>query len=335
MHKNGRKTSTFVQILCRTLMALRKISSFFIAALMFCSCNSSRYVVFSGYAQGGTYSVKANLKGVSQRDGEIGAHIDSLLNAIDFTLSGYNHESILSKRNAGQDVQTNDLFDEVLALSDEYCRQTDGAFDVWSAPLFDIWGFGFTADSLPPAERIADALLECKEHRKLNFNAIAQGFTSDVIARYLQSIGVKDMLVDIGEIYCSGLNPSGMSWSIGVDNPTDGNNDPGADLRGIWESGGRSCGIVTSGNYRKFYVRDGKKYSHTIDPRTGYPVQHDLLSATIVAPTSAQADAIATACMVMGTEKAREYILAHEELEGYLICSDSTWTSPGFGLRMQ
>ena len=306
-----------------------------LAMIALCSCSRAGYVTFSGYAQGGTYAVKANMKDVSASKEEIGTTIDSLLNAIDFSISGYNHNSLLSKYNNGEEIEPDDIFTEVSGLSDKYKEMTGGAFDVAAAPLFDIWGFGFTTDSLPDPLAVEAALEECRAKKKLNFNAIAQGYTCDVIASYLHSVGVKDMLVDIGEIYCEGLNRYGQGWSIGVDNPVDGNNTPGADLRGIWSSEGRACGIVTSGNYRKFYIKDGRKYSHTIDPRTGYPVEHDLLSATVVAPTAAEADALATACMVMGTEKAREFVLAHDGIEAYLISADTTWTSPGFGLRKQ
>ena len=293
-------------------------------------CTSNRYEAFSGYAQGGTYSVKANLERVSVPHETIAASIDSLLEEIDFSISGYNKNSLLSRRNAGEDIVPDRHFKALLELSEKYSKMTDGAFDVWAAPLFDIWGFGFTADSLPSPERIAGALALCKEHKTLNFNAIAQGYSCDVIASYLYSIGVKDMLVDIGEIYCDGLNPHGKGWSIGVDNPVDGNDTPGRDLRGIWRSDGSGQGIVTSGNYRKFYIRDGKKYAHTIDPRTGMPVQHNLLSATVVAPSAAEADALATACMVMGAEAAREFVLSHPGIEAYLITSDGTWASEGF-----
>lgn len=307
-----------------------------ILTLCFCvSCaERDNYMAFTGYAQGGTYTVKANLKGVSTGAGEIAHHIDSLLNAVDFSLSGYNKKSILSRRNAGEDIATDELFDRIYDLSEQYREDTDGAFDVAAAPLFDIWGFGFKSGDFPTQSQIDSAITECRQKKILNFNAIAQGFSCDVIASYLHSIGVRDMLVDIGEIYCEGLNPSGKGWSVGVDNPVDGNNAPGADLRAIWSSEGRACGIVTSGNYRKFYIKDGRKYSHTIDPRTGNPVTHDLLSATIVAPTAAQADAYATACMVMGMEKAREFISGQDGIEGFLIGAESIWTSPGFCLRM-
>ena len=310
-----------------------KIIPLLAISLTVLACSSNRYESFSGYAQGGTYTVKANLKGVSTPREEIAAAIDSLLEGIDFSISGYNRNSLLSRRNAGEEIVPDRFFRELTELSDRYNKVTDGAFDVYAAPLFDIWGFGFTSDSLPSPQRIAAALDRCKQRKMVNFNAIAQGYSCDVIAGYLYSIGVKDMLVDIGEIYCDGLNPSGKGWSIGVDNPVDGNDTPGQDLRGVWRSNGSGCGIVTSGNYRKFYIRDGKKYAHTIDPRTGYPVQHDLLSATIVAPTAAEADALATACMVMGPEKAKEFISSRPGIEGYLICSDGVWTSEGFALE--
>ena len=301
-----------------------------LAVLTITGCGRSRYEAFSGYAQGGTYTVKANLEGVLSPKEEIAHAIDSLLEEIDFSISGYNRKSLLSRRNAGEEIVPDRHFRALLELSEKYREMTDGAFDVWAGPLFDIWGFGFTADSLPSQERIDAAKAAHKEHRTLNFNAIAQGYTCDVIASYLYSLGVKDMLVDIGEIYCDGVNPSGRGWSIGVDNPVDGNDTPGRDIRGIWRSGGQGQGIVTSGNYRKFYIKDGKKYAHTIDPRSGLPVQHNLLSATIVAPSAAEADALATACMVMGPDAAREFVESHPEIEAYLITSEGIWASDGF-----
>ena len=170
----------------------------------------------------------------------------------------------------------------------------------------------------------------------LNFNAVAQGYTCDLVAAYLHSLGVKDMLVDIGEIYCEGVNAKGNFWKVGVDRPVDGNMTPGADLDGIWQGDGRGCGIVTSGNYRKYYEKDGKKYSHTIDPRTGYPVSHSLLSATIVTGNAADADAYATYCMVIGLEEAKAFISSAPDVEGYLIYDQDgqmkEWASEGFNI---
>ena len=301
--------------------------------LLACACTGGKYETFSGYAQGGTYRVKVNMQGVKVSPETIAAAIDSLLEAIDFSISGYNRNSLLSKRNAGEEIVPDRYFSELLELSEKYKELSGGAFDVYSGPLFDLWGFGFTSDSLPSDEAIERALADCKAGKILNFNAIAQGYSCDIVAEYLYSIGVKDMLVDIGEIFCDGRNPSGKGWSIGVDNPVDGNESPGSDLRGIWRSNGAAQGIVTSGNYRKFYVKDGKKYAHTIDPRSGRPVEHGLLSASVVAPTAAEADALATACMVLGPQGARELVEALDGVEAYLIFADGVWTSEGFNLE--
>ena len=334
-------------------------------ALLLCSCNGpGRYVAVTGYAQGGTYSVKFNASGVKVPRARIASAIDSILVLVDTTLSGYNKSSQLSRFNAGEAIIPNRLFSDIYAFSRDIWEETGGCVDVAAGPLFDIWGFGFSNDSLPSSDKVLSVLENCGMARlqggmapgepldaasllaapsasfvlpRLNFNAIAQGYTCDLVAGYLRSIGVTDMLVDIGEIYCAGRNPSGRDWNIGVDRPTDGNDTPGADLDGVWYSAGRSCGIVTSGNYRKFYVRDGRKIAHTVDPRTGYPVDHSLLSATIVAPTAAAADAYATYCMVLGFEQARAFIESRPDLEGYLIRDvDGTmaeWASPGFTLR--
>jgi thiamine biosynthesis lipoprotein len=145
------------------------------------------------------------------------------------------------------------------------------------------------------------------------------------------------MLVDIGEFFCDGLNPSGKPWTIGIDRPVDGNNQPGADLQGIFRAPAGPHGIVTSGNYRKFYVRDGRKYAHTIDPRTGYPVDHNLLSATVVAGDAVTADAYATWCMVVGLEEAKAFLDGTYGFEGCLIYDQDgqmkCWCSAGFTLE--
>lgn len=318
-----------------------------------CSGNHPRYYQISGYAQGGTYSVKFSSEGLTKQPAEVRKAVDSILHLIDTTLSGYNKGSQLSRFNAGKPVEKNAMFKEMLSLSRKFYEETEGALDVASGPLFDAWGFGFTTDSLPSPEAVDSILAICgmknldengeplKEGIRpvLNFNAIAQGYTSDKIAGYLYSVGVKDMLVDIGEIFCDGVNQDGNPWSIGIDRPLDGNDDPGSDLDGIWQSDAGAHGVVTSGNYRKFYVKGGKKYSHTIDPRTGYPVIHSLLSATIVAPDAASADAYATYCMVIGLDEAKNFIQGRKDLEGYLIYDEEgtmrEWASSGFKLAVE
>ena len=256
----------------------------------------------------------------------------------------------MSRFNAGEAVDPNAMFREMYSLSRKFYEETGGALDVAAGPLFDIWGFGFTSDKLPSQQAVDSVKALCGMDKlgedmcpivpgvvpKLNFNAVAQGYTSDKIADYLHSLGVKDMLVDIGEIYCEGVNQKGIPWSIGIDRPIDGNMTPGADLDGIWRGDGSGKGVVTSGNYRKYYEKDGMKFSHTIDPRTGFPVQHNLLSATIIADDATTADALATYCMVIGLDEARAFIEARDDLEGYLIYDDEgimrEWASSGFNL---
>jgi len=383
----------FVQILCQMHRLLR-LSLAFAILLAIISCTDRRYYQVGGYAQGGTWSVK--YRGARTSPARVQSLVDSLLAEIDFTLSGYNKNSLLSKLNRGDTVVLTPMFCQAYRLSYEMWEQSSGAFDAASGPLFDIWGFGFTSGEMPSDDLVAKTLATCGTSRLigpdavdslcrsgrpitgrdllassgrpitgrdllassgrpitgrdlltssgplpvLNFNAIAQGFSCDLVFDMLRSLGVTDMLVDIGEIRCCGLNPSGKGWSIGIDNPVDGNDRPGQDIRQVWTSDGGDYGVVTSGNYRKFYIRDGRKYSHTIDPRTGYPVQHDLLSATVITPGSspasgspgqtfaaAEADALATIFMVIGFDASRDYLSSHPDLRAFLITSDTLWSS--------
>ena len=300
------------------------------AICLICGCTEKGYRTIRGYAQGGTYSVTFRIDGSKLTEAELAGGIDSILTAVDTTLSGYNKASQLSRFNNAEDVELSPMFKEILGISEAMREETGGAFDAAAAPLFDIWGFGFTSDSMPTEEEIAAAKERCREGRTLNFNAIAQGYTADLVAGYLRSAGIHDFLVDIGELCGEGLNPSGKGWSIGIDTPEDGNNTPGASISGVWHSDGGAYGVVTSGNYRKFYMRDGRKYSHTIDPRTGMPVEHSLLSATVIAENATRADALATFFMVIGTEEASAWVDSHPGVEACLIAADTTWVSAGF-----
>ena len=342
-------------------------------AVLFVGCTpAERYMTITGYAQGGTYTVKMNLNG---RDGMIKTSpeairdsVDAILQSIDKSLSGYNKNSILSRFNAGETVRADHFFTDIYSHAYELFEETSGVVDVASAPLFDLWGFGFKSGDFPSDEKVAHVMETSGMERlypdmsdatrtdgslngtyllkdgekdqtppQLNYNAIAQGYSCDLVAKYLYSIGVKDMMVDIGEIFCDGLNPSGLPWSLGIDRPTDGNNELGADIQGIFRAPVGPHGIVTSGNYRKFYIKDGKKYAHSIDPRTGRPVEHTLLSATIVAGDAMTADAYATYCMVVGLEESKKFLESREDMEGCLIYDDNgifrTWCSEGFVLE--
>lgn len=312
-----------------------------IACASFQGCSKGSFVFISGYAQGGVYSVKCRIPAMGMKQARSGAEalksgIDSILNVIDCAVSGYNDSSVLSIYNRGGDISSCrreclKVFDAMTVYCDSIATATSGVVDTRAATLFDIWGFGFKNDTLPSDEAVIAAM---DDRSRMNFNAVAQGFSSDLIAGYLRGNGIRDFLVDIGgEMICDGENPRGKNWTFAIDTPSDGNMTPGRDISGIFEVTRRPCAVVTSGNYRKFYIRDGVKYSHTIDPRTGYPVQHNLLSATIIAPTAALADAMATYCMVIGPEAAMEFIESRTDLEGCLISSDGIWTSKGLTLK--
>lgn len=342
-----------------------------LAMLLLSACGErDRFIQVSGHAQGGVYSVKVNLKGVHVAPEEVRDSVEAILTRIDTTLSGYNKGSLLSRFNAGETIRPNGLFLEMYRVAYGWYERSAGVLDFAAGPLFDVWGFGFKSGEMPSDEEVAeiksscgmgllkpvmtprpDGTLSVRDVRidgtdapvVLNYNAIAQGYSCDLVAAYLYSIGAKDMLVDIGEIWCDGHNPSGRSWSVGIDRPfdrpSDGTDELGADLDGVWSSAGTGAGIVTSGNYRKYYVRDGHKYAHSIDPRSGYPVQHNLLSATVVSPDgAADADALATWCMVVGLDEAQALLSGLAGVEGYLIYtaedgSMTEWASPGFTLK--
>ena len=347
----------------------RKISilSCIIITILALSCERhSGYVKIEGYAQGGVYSVTFNMEGVDRQPAEIRDSVENILRRIDFTLSGYNKNSVLSRFNAGETVVVDEMFAEIYAMGYDVWKETEGAVDVTFSPLFDMWGFGFRNGSLPSADQVDSVMAHCgmglcresisyltgtsvtptslyiephdSASPQLNYNAIAQGYSCDLVARYLYSVGVKDMMVNIGEIFCDGKNPSGGAWTIGIDRPEDGNNKLGAQLQGVFSVPEGPHGVVTSGNYRKFYVKDGKKYAHTIDPRTGYPVEHNLLSATIIAENAMLADAYATYCMVIGFNQAKTFIESREDLEGCLVYDEGgefvTWCSAGLETRI-
>lgn len=321
----------------------------FLSALTLSCTGRGHYVSLTGYAQGGTYSVTFNTEGATLPVKQLAEGIDSILTCIDTTLSGYNPGSMLSRYNRGDDIIPSPMFEEVFAIGKDVFSQTDSTVDVAAAPLFDLWGFGFTEDKAPSDSALAAVMANCGMARfsgnlskaapgqKLNYNAIAQGYSADKVAEFLLGSGVKDMLVDIGEIFCCGKNPAGRGWRIAIDTPFDGNMTPGAETSAVWEADGSPKGVVTSGNYRKYYLSpDGRKISHTIDPSTGQSVSHNLLSATIIADDSCTADAAATACMVMGLERAKEYV-NRKGYEAFLIYSDEeglmkSWNTKGFNV---
>lgn len=301
------------------------------AAFLTACTPSPNYFKIEGFAQGGSYHVTYSSDITPDI---IKNRIDSVLLSIDNSLSGYNKLSTLSRINANACTQSDSLLSRLFFISYRIYNETEGRFDPSAAPLFDLWGFGFTQKQNISSEAVDSILafvgmdkisispsgqITKKDSRvKLNFNAIAQGYSCDLVAASLEELGITNYLVEVGmEICCRGMNPRGQKWNIGIDVPRDGNMTAGADIKDVLTI--TDAGIVTSGNYRKFYVVDGQKYSHTIDPISGYPVQHNLLSATIIASDATYADAYATYCMVIGLEKSKSFLASRPDLMGYLI----------------
>jgi thiamine biosynthesis lipoprotein len=314
--------------------------------LILFSCKNTKpvYDSFTGFIQGTTYSIVFENSGKFNPQ-ELRSEVEKILHDFDMSLSLYKDSSILSKINRNEKVAPDSFFFEAFNKSKEISELTGGAFDITVGPLVKAWGFGpdahknFTEskrDSLlmlvgMDKVQVKDGEIVKTDSRiSLDFNAIAQGYSVDVICRYFNGLGVKSYLVEIGgEVRAKG-DKGGALWRIGIDRPEDNNNSPGSNLQAIIRI--KDEALATSGNYRKFYVENGIKYSHTIDPKTGYPAKNQLLSATIIADDCASADGIATACMVMGKEKTIEFLRNHPEFEAFLVYSDDngnfkTWFS--------
>ena len=243
------------------------------------------------------------------------AEIEEALHQFDHSLSPFNKQSVITAINNNQSMQTDSLFRAVFRRSMEISAQTDGAFDITVAPLVNAWGFGFKKGIFPDSAQVdslrqligytkvrldtTNCVQKDDERLMLNCSAVAKGYAVDVVARLLQQKGINNLMVDIGgEVVVKGSNPQQRPWRIGINKPIDDSLATNQELQTIVEL--HEGAIATSGNYRNYYHRNGKKYAHTIDPRTGYPVQHAILSSTVLAPDCMSADAYATAFMVMG-----------------------------------
>lgn len=282
-----------------------------------------------------------------QSDRDLHDDIKAALIGVDESLSTFNEKSILSQVNRDEDVALNKIFTDVFTLAQSVSDDTNGAFDITVAPLVNAWGFGFKNEKMPTKPEV-DSMLQHIGYKKvsivknrikktdndimLDCAAIAKGYGCDVVAKILADKGVDNYMVDIGgEVVTKGISPKRLPWKIGVTKPIDDSLTVNQEIQSILNVTDKS--MATSGNYRNFYYKNGKKYAHTIDPKTGYPVQHSLLSATVITDRCAIADAYATAFMVMGIDKARKVLQRHPEMMGYFIYSDakgqlSVWYSP-------
>ncbi|MBO7432294.1 MAG: FAD:protein FMN transferase [Salinivirgaceae bacterium] len=309
---------------------------FAIAALFFAACSSpiASYYTSDGFIQGTSYHI------VYKSKTDLSATILYQLHRFDTSLSAYIPESTISRVNNNLITETDDtLFLNCVRRALEISEITGGAMDITVSPLVNAWGFGFSKKERV-SQQLIDSLKQFCGYQKLkiegncivksdprvqlNANCLAQGQSVDFIAEMFEHMGISDYMVEIGgEVRASGLNSSGNVWRIGIDRPIDDTTATlNRELQGIVALENKS--LSTSGNYHKFFVENGVKYSHTINPATGYPVQSNLLSASIAGPDCITTDALATACMVVGVEAAAAMCDTLPEIDYYFIYSDST-----------
>lgn len=282
-----------------------------------------------------------------QSDKNYQKEIEAELKKVDQSLSPFNKTSIISRINRNENVAVDEMFKEVFTLAENISKETDGAFDITVAPMVNVWGFGFK-QGITPSKEVIDSLKAIVGFHKvalvdghvkkqnpntmLDCSAIAKGYGSDIVARFLKSKGIENYMVEIGgEVVTRGNSEKRVPWRIGVNKPTDDSLNTSTELQTVLNVTDKA--MATSGNYRNFYYKNGKKYAHTIDPKTGYPVQHNILSATVIADNCATADAYATSFMVLGMNGAQKILAKHPDLLAYLIYSDDkgkmqVWYSP-------
>lgn len=259
--------------------------------------------------------------------------IEEELKKVDFSLSPFNKESTITRINNNTDTVVDNMLAQVFKLAKSISNETHGAFDITVAPLVNAWGFGFktgsgvdstTIDSLRQfvgfeKVKLSDGKIIKSDPRiLLDCSAIAKGFGVDCVAHLFDRKGIQNYMIDIGgEVVVKGESPQMQHWRIGINKPIDDSLSVNQELQTVLNIS--NVGMATSGNYRNFYYKDGKKYAHTIDPRTGYPVQHNILSSTVIANDCATADAYATSFMVLGLDSAKAICAAHPELDAYFI----------------
>lgn len=326
-------------------MKFRKTGVVSICLLLAACTTTEKKVMFQGQTQGTYYAVTY----FDARERNFQPQIDSILKKFDLSVSMWVPESIISRINRGDSlVRPDDWFIDIFNRSYAISEKTGGAFDCTVGPLVNAWGFGFKGkmkmdsakvDSLRQLVdyrrvRLYDGkIIKDKDNTQFDFNAIAQGYAVDVIGNFLADQGIRNYLIDIGgEVLGKGMKPDGQSWIVGIENPAaDSLSDRTLNARVRL----RDKALATSGSYRKYYEENGIRYSHTIDPKTGYPVKHSLLSVSVLASDCATADGYATAFMVMGFEKAKVFVENEPDMEAYFITSSAdglfqTYATEGF-----
>lgn len=303
---------------------------------------NAKYITDEGAVFGTTYHITYS------NDVSIRTEIEDCLARVDTSLSMFNECSVISTINNNKSFDTDSMLRQVFLLAHEVSEQTTGAFDVTVAPLVNAWGFGFRRGTgVTPAQidsirtfvgydkvRLDERFRIVKKDPRvmLDCSAIAKGYGCDMVARLLDSKGVRNYMVEIGgELVVKGYNPKHEAWNIGITKPEEDSINAESAIQVVASL--TDCAVATSGNYRRFYYKNGQRYAHTIDPRTGYPVEHTMLSSTVVAGDCATADAFATAFMVLGLDSAQTVLRSRPDLQALFIYSDSSganklWVSP-------
>ena len=316
-------------------MYIERILPILLLVIFIASCDDHRkhrMVENTGQAQGSTYQIKY----ITNKNVNFEDEFKEIFKTMDQSMSMWVENSLISQVNKGNVwVEVDPIFLTVLHRSLEVAEETNGDFEPTIGPLVRLWGFGFdevrddiTEEKIHQVRsmigyktiEIDENKVRIPENGSLDFNAIAQGYTVDHIAEYLEKHGIKHYMIEIGgEIRAKGTNHKGKTWTIGVDKPQ--TTIDSIDKRFQFILKLKNAGLATSGNYRNFWIDEetGLRYSHTIDPQTGRPAMDRLLSASIIAPSAMDADAYATVCMVQGLEKCISFLSKKPELEGYLI----------------
>lgn len=309
---------------------MRKKVLLWLAGLVFLACcdRPPQKIVLQGLAQGSYYAVTY----FDEQGRNFQREVDSIFHAVDMSVNLWVDSSIISKVNRNEEVALDSIFIDNFNIAQQAAQLSNGYFDPTISPIVAAWGFSYkNGDSITP--QLIDSLRGLVDYRKiriesgkvvkedpaiqLDFNAIAQGYTSDLIARFLESRGISSFIVDTGgEIMARGSKPNDSPWIVGIEKPAEN-----IDAERIVQTRItlRDKGLVTSGSTRKYVERDGRRYSHCIDPTTGYPVEHQVLSVTVMAESSVWADALASICMVMGLKTSLPLIESMDGVEAYYI----------------
>jgi len=303
----------------------------FSIVLLLIGCSSVDYRTEEGLVFGSTYRI------IYQSDCELTDSVQQVFDEINHSLSTYSDSSVISQWNHNQlDTKADLHLLTVFCAAHQMYHQSNGAFDLTVAPLVNAWGFGRTAkDSVTP--QLIDSLRQFVGMNKisiqngqliksdkrilLDVNALAPGYCADLIAELFNRHAIRNYLIDIGgEIRTQGVNLKNANWQIGIDKPIDNMGVENPEIQMIVSVSGWS--LATSGNYRHFYIKDGKKIAHTINPHTGYPAETDVLSVSVITHSCMQADALATAIMVLGRKKGLALADSLPEAEAYVIYND-------------